>query len=266
MGPFKSRLTELEEGPSGVQSHCAVKSCPFNEHFWHVPSHFVFPSDTHFRKQWVALCEYDLDSRHEHLETVCSHHFASTAFFEEKFLSDRGYGRLGKRIIKPNARPTLYIQPSINHVLRQRWQLQKMDHKLTATTSHQEFVRLCKGSMGKIGRSKLEEDGIDELESLRNELSQDMLTPDFSVDPDMAEIEIEECMWRSGIRGTVLQHIGDYESRPRMYTKKEKISRNSAKIDWMEDRVSQLEELCLKQKMVIAKNYAAIGQTRLKML
>jgi len=257
---FKSRLADLEEGPSGVQSHCAVKSCPFSDHYWHVPSHFAFPSEPHFWKQWVALCEYELGSRQEHLETVCSHHFAPSAFFEENFLGTRGYGRLGKRIIKPNARPTLYIQPEVNRVLRQRWQFKKMDHKLTGTTSLQEYTRLCKGGMGKISRSKLEEGGSDELEALRGEFSQDMLTPEFPVEPDVADVEIEECMWRSGIRGTVLQHLGDSVSRPRMYTKKEKISRNSAKIEWMENRVAELEELCLKQKLVIAQNYAAVGQ------
>ena len=85
---------------SGVQNHCAVKSCPFNEQFWHVPSHFAFPTDIHYRKQWRLLCDYQEGiskmvtdeyfeyyiwhlfpgTRSEHLVTVCSHHFAPNAF------------------------------------------------------------------------------------------------------------------------------------------------------------------------------------------
>ena len=67
-------------------------------------------------------------------------------------------------------------------------------------------------------------------------------------------------MWRSGIRGTILRHLPDkLPNRPRMYTKSEKIARNASRIQWMQNRVSELEEICLKQKMVIASNYAAIG-------
>ena len=54
----------------------------------------------------------------------------------------------------------------------------------------QEYTRLCKGGMGKISRSKLEEGGSDELEALRGEFSQDMLTPEFPVEPDVADVEV----------------------------------------------------------------------------
>ena len=94
----------------------------------------------------------------------------------------------------------------------------------------------------------------------RNELSDEMLSQDFAVDPDIDAADVEECLWRSGIRGTVLQHLKDTSTRPKMYTKTEKAARNQAKIDWMEARVAELEEICLKQKMVIAKSYASIGQ------
>ena len=70
--------------------------------------------------------------------------------FDEDFLRSRGYGKLGKRGIKPCARPTLYVRPAVNQILRQRWHRRKMAKKLTGTSSYQEYVRLVKGGVGKI--------------------------------------------------------------------------------------------------------------------
>jgi len=262
---FQARMKRLEEGRQGVESHCAIKSCPFNENFWHINSHFSYPLDPGLRKKWADACgEYEKgSSRDDHLLAICNHHFTPNAFFTEDFLRSRGYGRLGKKVIKPCAYPTLYIIPEVNNVLRQRWHRQKLASKLTGSTSLQEYMKLAKGTPQRLraGMRQLDDtEGNAKLSEWREELAEGALERDFSVDNHIPAVELEDCMWRSGIRGTILRHLPDkLPNRPRMYTKSEKIARNASRIQWMQNRVSELEEICLKQKMVIASNYAAIG-------
>jgi len=252
---FQNKMVELIMGSGGVQVHCAVKSCPFNDECWEVPNHYAFPSDPDLAKEWEKLCQLDecpymMPKPHEESEEtqaagasnntllkVCSHHFSNKAFIEGNFLKAKQgpQGSQSKKVIKPNAKPTLFMNPASNHRLRQKWY--KYGRFAGQNPRRERFVAKKEAAGENYDAGGRE--AIKDFEAAVNaaDIDKDLLTELFQRSGVMSE---------KGQKGRI-----------------EKILGNAAKILWMENRISELEEVCLKQKLLMAKYYRMIGKPAL---
>ena len=156
-------------------------------------------------------------------------------------------------MIKPHAKPTLFLNATVNHRLREKWQRRK---------KFRDFLKQAQDGVGSVSggkEKKFKYHGTD-LYPPGDNLPVDVTDEDFDVpDEEMDETEIKELMHRSGIRSGGGGRGGTESKEERKRHLAEKIGMNRHKLAWMHNRIDELEEICLKQKLMIAKYYAVVG-------
>ena len=232
---FIGYATNLVPDSGGYQAHCIVNSCPFSEVQFRFINHYLFPSDPIKAAEWARLCQYEEDSRPESLRRVCCYHFPEGSFYSIDFFAKRNIPSPNQKIIKPNSYPTLFMDPVKNQKLWERWV--KFSTKWINITDPRKPRKFNKQS---------DLYGSAEFTEPVEVLIEDQATKNPDEDPEVDEDQLKELYTQSCV---------NFNLRSR----KSKTEYNAEKIQFLEEKISSLEEMCLNQKLLLAKFYSIAG-------